>query len=126
MKTYSSLLLSILGAAAFAAGCSSSSAAGDAGMMTGDAAVGTPTVLTLTETGWVDKTTNSLNIQGAWYAYGDSYGPTGAPPAIARPPAIPPAPAPSSPRPIRLVARFPQERNRPVHQGNRGRRADLQ
>jgi len=30
--------------------------------------------------GWVDRTSNSLGIQGAFYAYGDSLGMTGAPP----------------------------------------------
>lgn len=34
-------------------------------------------VLTATETGWVDKASNPIGIQGAWYAYADSLGDNG-------------------------------------------------
>lgn len=73
MNTYSRLFLSFVGTAAVAAGCSSSPSPTPGTGGPDGGSVGTGTVLTVTETGWVDKTTNSLNIQGAWYAYGDGY-----------------------------------------------------
>jgi hypothetical protein len=91
MNKYSSgLFLTILGATVIAAGCSSApgttqatggkSGAGGTKGGGGSTGTGTSTVLTADMTGWVDHTTNSLGIQGAWYAYGDGYGTTGTPP----------------------------------------------
>jgi hypothetical protein len=61
-------------------GGAGSSGSGSGGMMgSGDAGGGCTTVpLTPTATGYVDTT--SLNIVGAWFAYGDNIGANGAPP----------------------------------------------
>ncbi len=70
---------------ALTAGCSEdsgdpgpSSNTGGSGGGGGDS--GNSVLLPPTETGWVDKASNSLGVQGAWYAYGDSLGDTGMPP----------------------------------------------
>lgn len=43
---------------------------GGGGGLTGPT-IGTPVLLTVDPTGWVDKGGNSVGIQGAWYAYDD-------------------------------------------------------
>jgi len=79
MKMHSKAILFALFATATAAvGCSSDTmsttgSGGKSGGATGGS--GSPSagvVLTVSDTGWVDTSTNSLGIQGAWYAYGDA------------------------------------------------------
>jgi hypothetical protein len=75
------LFASVLGC--FSVACSSdggSSKNNNGGTGAGGGGSGDNVVLTPSDTGWVDKGSNPLMIQGAWYAYGDGVGPDGMPP----------------------------------------------
>jgi hypothetical protein len=86
MKQQNYFLTLFVGAVlACAAGCSEDSGAPSGGTggssSTGGAGGGGNTVpLVPTDTGWVDKASNSLGVQGAWYAYADSLGDNAMPP----------------------------------------------
>lgn len=61
-------------------GCFSAACSSDDDKKTPGGGGGDNIVLTPSETGWVDKGSNPLGIQGAWYAYADSLGDDGQPP----------------------------------------------
>jgi len=75
MKKVTSILAIGFIAAVAAAGCGSSSSSGTGGTMgTGSGGSAGPAVDIIPDaTGWVDKTSNTIGVQGAWYAYGDGY-----------------------------------------------------
>jgi hypothetical protein len=80
-----SLILLAVAAASLSAACSSDE--GDNNNNNNTGGTGGNVVLVPSDTGWVDKSTNSLGIQGSWYAYGDSFGSTGLPPGSCQDPA---------------------------------------
>jgi hypothetical protein len=66
------------GSGSASAGSASSGGAGS-GSSSG-AAAGTPVMLAPDANGFVGANTNSIGIEGSWYAYGDGWGPNAAPP----------------------------------------------
>ena len=84
--THTLALLMSLTAAATTVACSSASSgsgtggsnqSGSGGSGSGSGGSSAMTVdLVPDSTGWVDEMSNTLGIQGAWYGYGDAYGPT--------------------------------------------------
>ncbi|HEX4449040.1 MAG TPA: hypothetical protein VH044_20005 [Polyangiaceae bacterium] len=61
-------------------GGSGSGTSSGSGSSSGSASGGTPMLLAPDPNGYIGPSTNSVAIQGAWYAYGDSWGTDGAPP----------------------------------------------
>jgi hypothetical protein len=79
MKRLSDNLLLVLCGAAALAGCGSASVNHGTGGTNGGSggSTGGGTVALMPDgTGWIDGTSNSLMVQGAWYGYGDAYGDT--------------------------------------------------